>query len=99
MGDVADFSYARSIKEAESLLQAHENNYDLVILDLGLPDGSGVQLLDKLNPYPVVIFSGEEADTDIAEQVDAFLMKSKTSNEQLLETIKQAITSQQHKQE
>ena len=68
---------------------------DLIILDLGLPDGSGLELLSFMNikgiDVPVIIFSASEFDTDIARQVNTTLIKSRTSNEQLLARIKQII--------
>ena len=85
--DVAGFTHVPSVSEARLLLQANE--YDLVILDLSLADGSGVELLDQLKGHcPIVIFSAQEPGRDISEQVTTALTKSTTSNEKLLDTIK-----------
>lgn len=68
---------------------------DLIILDLGLPDGAGIELLSFMNSKgldtPVIIFSATELNEDVARQVKAALVKSRTSNEQLLARIKQII--------
>ena len=68
---------------------------DLIILDLGLPDGSGLEFLSFMNKkglqVPVIIFSATELNADVAKQVKAILVKSRTSNEQLLARIKQII--------
>jgi CheY-like chemotaxis protein len=69
--------------------------YDLVILDLGLPDGSGLDLLPtvKALPYalPVIVFSASETDPQAFVQgaIAAVLVKSRTSNERLLQIISQ----------
>jgi len=86
----AEFSFATSLAQARGLLT--QNQYDLVILDLGLGDGSGAELLDGLkNQCPVVIFSAQTISRDISEKVNAALTKSITSNDQLLTTIKKLV--------
>ena len=68
---------ARSAGEARRKLQQH---VDLVILDLGLPDGSGADLLGAIpNGTPVVIFSAREVDEALAARVTAAMTKTKTS--------------------
>ncbi|MDO9371200.1 MAG: PAS domain S-box protein [Gammaproteobacteria bacterium] len=72
--------------------QLADKIFDLVILDLGLADGSGVELLDELKGHcPIVIFSAQAPDRAITEQVTVALTKSKTSNKQLLGTIKEIL--------
>lgn len=57
---------ARSLDEATAL--RHVNNYDLVILDLGLPDGDGGDWLAELrardSPLPVLILTARGTVTD-----------------------------------
>lgn len=68
--------------------------YDLVILDIGLPDGSGLDLLPILKalPYaiPVIVFSASETDMQLTEEdaIAAVLVKSRTSNERLMQIVK-----------
>ncbi len=81
---------ARSLTEAKRFLS--ENTYNLVILDLELPDGNGENLLPLLNkeneqPTPVIIFSVTEVPRKISDDVYAALLKSQTSNEKLATTI------------
>ena len=57
---------------------------DLVILDIGLSDGSGPDLLPDLTDatgrtVPVVIYSAQEPDSDLAERVAKVLIKSSSS--------------------
>lgn len=65
----------------------------LVILDVGLPDGSGLDLLPDLvdsngRALPVVIFSAQSLERSaLTDAVDAVLTKSRTSLEQLIRTV------------
>jgi PAS domain S-box-containing protein len=81
--------WARTLKDARQ--QLADNCFDLVLLDIGLPDGSGITLLDQLNqcatPVPTVMFSASDVDESIADRVNASLLKSSTRNEDLVETI------------
>lgn len=66
-------SAAPTLKEAEILMR--KNVYDLILLDIGLPDGDGLTFLNHLSSLPpssqtpVIIISGK---TDIASKVTAF---------------------------
>ncbi|HNJ85269.1 MAG TPA: ATP-binding protein, partial [Agitococcus sp.] len=86
--DSADYVYANNLAQARMLLS--QQRFDIVLLDLGLPDGSGLELLAQI-PQPetrIVIFSGQEPIDVLPEAVSAILTKSKTSNESLLATLK-----------
>jgi len=67
----------------------------VVILDLGLPDGSGLELLPVIqgleHPPPVVVFSASDTATrvDVQQAVVASLVKSRTSNERLLQIVRE----------
>lgn len=91
--DTADLIAATSLQEARDWLS--KQRFDLVLLDVGLPDGSGLSLLPEIkHRHPgteVVIFSAQDVDQDIASQVSAALVKSATSNIKLIQTIKAAI--------
>lgn len=89
---VAIVTTAGSVAQAREYLAHH--HFDLILLDLGLPDGSGVDALRDLRtnglpPIPVVIFSARESDqldrTDYP--VAASLVKSRISNEALRDTV------------
>lgn len=90
LADDSDYIYATSLAAARDELG--RNDYDLILLDLSLPDGSGLDLLDVINPETkVIVFSGQDADKIPKEQVSAALTKAKTSNKQLLATIRRVI--------
>ncbi len=89
--EIADYTTAHTLAEARALLA--QCQYDIVLLDLSLPDGSGLELLEAINQQQaqVIIFSGQEPDLIKQGHVSAVLTKSKTSDEQLLTTIKKII--------
>lgn len=93
LGNIAQLDRATTLSTARRLLR--ETRYDLVILDLEMPDGSGVDLLPWLREHepvvPAVIFSVGEVKKETAAMVSATLVKSRTSNEKLVQTIQSLI--------
>jgi PAS domain S-box-containing protein len=86
----SDFEYATSLSEARQKLD--DNTYNLVIIDISLPDGSGLELLDQIgSDCPVVLFSGQETNLEISQNVAATLTKSRTSNDELIHTVKRLL--------
>ena len=88
--EVAEVAVAGTLQEGHGKLEAE--HFDLVILDVELPDGSGLDVLPLLKdgshtPTPVIVFSAHAVGAEIAEQVSATLVKARTSNEKLLDTI------------
>lgn len=85
---IAQVDVATNLATAREKLQ---QDYDLVILDMGLPDGSGEDLLpllvDRDKAIPVVIFSAHEINTADSQHVLANFIKSKTSNDVLMNKI------------
>jgi len=65
--------WARSTTAADAALQAHE--HDLVLLDLGLPDGDGIDVLRSLrgrrNATPVLIVTARDAVDQRVRGLDA----------------------------
>lgn len=91
LGNDIYISQASTLKEARDLLVL--DNFDILLLDIELPDGNGLELLDLLNKNPeaqniiTVIFSAHNVSDNIAKQVDAVLLKSNTSNNDLLKIV------------
>jgi PAS domain S-box-containing protein len=82
------------IEVAGNLTTAREKlsgQYDLIILDLTLPDGSGISLFKdfarKNPPIPVLIFSAQECVNKMDDNISAWLVKSRTGNEDLIKSI------------
>ncbi|MEN9230303.1 MAG: PAS domain S-box protein [Thermostichus sp. DG02_5_bins_236] len=100
--DTAEFIHARTLEEARQLVQTQ--SFQLVILDLSLPDGSGLDLLpllrkDSVPPTrtvsttPVVIFSAQDIGSDrVEEGIQATLVKARTSNQEFLNTIRALVS-------
>jgi PAS domain S-box-containing protein len=89
--DHADVVDAITIESARKKLSMEK--FDLVILDLLLPDGNGTELLPLLSKYkfPVIVYSAIELDSQYSIYVKQALIKSKTSNEELIELIQSMV--------
>lgn len=86
----ASVTSARSIATARHLLQTQR--YDAIILDVGLPDGSGIELLSnelsQAKPAPIIVsYTADEPTRALRTHVDAALVKSRHSVTQLLVTV------------
>ncbi|MFA4950796.1 CHASE3 domain-containing protein [Brevundimonas sp.] len=91
LGTSVDIVQAESLASARAELARFKP--DLVILDLGLPDGSGLELLHDLGDetgrtVPVIVYSAQEMDGALADRVDAVLTKSRTSLAGLARTVR-----------
>lgn len=81
---------ATTLADARTILA--ERTPDIVILDLALPDGSGLDLLPALftadgAAIPTIIYSASDLMPDVARQFDAVLVKSRRSLVTLSEAI------------
>jgi len=81
---------ANGISSARAILELELP--DIVVLDIGLPDGSGLDVLPLLvdhdgNPLPTIIFSAQDSPMDLEGRVDAVLIKARSSIPLLRETI------------
>lgn len=82
---------ATTIREAMSKL--NDIDVDLVLLDIGLPDGSGLSLLPFINKrtnqiIPTVVFSAHEVPKEKLHFISYSLLKSATTNEKLLSIVR-----------
>ncbi|MDB5273583.1 MAG: response regulator [Chitinophagaceae bacterium] len=91
-GDVKCFSAFSGQEAYEMMLKDH---YDCVIVDLGLPDMTGFDLLEKLkansqlNKTPVVVYTGKdlskEENSRLNKLANAVVLKTADSQERLLD--------------
>jgi PAS domain S-box-containing protein len=86
----ANVVIAPTLAAGRRLLQ--EQKFAAVILDPGLPDGSGLALLDQIEritpqPPPVLVLSVTEMPPEIRRRVAAAFVKSRISEIELAETI------------
>ncbi len=91
LSGTAEIIPAESLAAARAVLA--RTKPDLVILDLGLPDGSGLELLadmgdDAGRTVPVIVYSAQEMDGALANRVEAVLTKSRTSLAGLARTVR-----------
>ncbi|MBA3946582.1 MAG: PAS domain-containing protein [Herpetosiphonaceae bacterium] len=92
--DVAELVSVQSLEQAQDYLRQHA--VDLLVLDLTLPDGDGGDLVPWMQahlplPVPVLVFSVREITPGLRPYVAAALVKSQTSNADLLHTITQLL--------
>jgi CheY-like chemotaxis protein len=94
--DDLDIDEAASGEEA--LQKARQTRYDCIVLDLGLPGMSGMQLLDRLADRPdglppVVVYTGRELGAEdtrhLRQYTDAIVIKGTRSPERLREEVGQ----------
>ena len=66
-----DLDIARTLQEAETLWQ--EGKYDLLVLDVSLPDGSGFEFCKKvrlISEIPIMFLTASDAETSIIMGLD-----------------------------
>lgn len=66
------FQVAKSVKKAVSLFYA--NRPDVVILDLGLPDGDGMEVIERIREIadtPVIVVSARQEEDEKIRALDA----------------------------
>lgn len=83
----AEVVRAPTVRDANRRL--NDERFGLILLDMALPDGSGVELLNNARSTlpPVVVFSAKEVDKETARRVSATLVKSRISDKDLVDTI------------
>jgi CheY-like chemotaxis protein len=75
--------------------QLRQRRFDLVLLDLDLGGDCGWALLEdieRLEPRPpVIVFSASDAEAAEGREVQALLIKSQTTEAELLDAIQRAL--------
>ena len=69
-----DYRYLTALNGAEAVLEASSHNPDIVLLDLGLPDTDGVDIIKKIRTWsnmPIIVISARSEDTDKIDALDA----------------------------
>jgi len=69
-----DYKYFAAKNGESAILEASSHNPDAVLLDLGLPDIDGVDIIRKIRTWsnmPIIVLSARSEDSDKIEALDA----------------------------
>ena len=69
-----DYRYITAPNGDDAILEASSHNPDIVLLDLGLPDMDGVDVIKKIRTWsnmPIIVISARSEDNDKIEALDA----------------------------
>ena len=69
-----DYRYLTAATGETAILEASSHNPEIVLLDLGLPDMDGVEVIQKIRTWsnmPIIVISARSEDTDKIEALDA----------------------------
>lgn len=69
-----DYKYLTASTGASAIMEASSHNPDIVLLDLGLPDMDGVEVIKKIRTWsnmPIIVISARSEDTDKIDALDA----------------------------
>ena len=69
-----DYRYLTAVNGASAVIEASSHNPEIVLLDLGLPDTDGVEVIKKIRSWsnmPIIVISARNEDKDKIEALDA----------------------------
>lgn len=69
-----DYRYLTAMNGETAILEASSHNPDIILLDLGLPDLDGIEVIHRIRSWsnvPIIIISARSEDTDKVEALDA----------------------------
>ena len=69
-----DYAVIETRSATEAVQLAATQNPDIILLDLGLPDGDGVEVIEKVRLWtetPIIVISARDEDADKIEALDA----------------------------
>ena len=69
-----EYRYLTAPDGQSAILEASSHNPDIVLLDLGLPDIDGVEIIKKIRTWsnmPIIVISARSEDTDKIDALDA----------------------------
>lgn len=68
------YKYLMAMNGQNAILEASSHNPDIILLDLGLPDMDGIQVITKIRSWsnvPIIVISARSEDTDKIGALDA----------------------------
>lgn len=69
-----DYRYQTAMNGETAIIEASSHNPDIILLDLGLPDMDGIEVIKRIRTWsnvPIIIISARSEDTDKVEALDA----------------------------
>ena len=69
-----DYRYLTAINGETAILEASSHNPDIILLDLGLPDMDGIEVIRRIRTWsnvPIIVISARSEDMDKVEALDA----------------------------
>lgn len=69
-----DYRYLTAGNGESAILEASSHNPDIILLDLGLPDMDGVEVIERVRSWstvPIIVISARSEDTDKIDALDA----------------------------
>ncbi len=69
-----DYRYLTAFNGETAIMEASSHNPDIVLLDLGLPDLDGVEVIRRIRTWsnlPIIVISARSEDTDKIDALDA----------------------------
>ena len=92
LGSSVSITAAKTLQEARQAVARHR--FDLVILDIALPDGSGLDLLVDLPlETGVIVFSAAELDQKLGDRVQAIMTKTRASEIDVAKLVRSMLVS------
>lgn len=68
------YKYDLSVNGEKALLSLSTHHYDIVLLDLGLPDKDGIEIIEQFRTFsmtPIIVISARSGDEDKIRALDA----------------------------
>ena len=69
-----EYKYITAVNGEMAILEASSHNPDIILLDLGLPDIDGVEVIKKIRSWsnmPIIVLSARSEDADKIDALDA----------------------------
>ena len=69
-----DYRYIVATNGESAIMEASSHNPDIILLDLGLPDLDGVDVIKRIRTWsnlPIIVISARSEDTDKIDALDA----------------------------
>ena len=72
--EMQEYFYEKAETGAQAIMSAMSNKADIMLLDLGLPDMDGIEVIKKIRSWsrmPIIVITARSEDSDKIEALDA----------------------------